>query len=262
MGVPTVQLARQAFKFSVPAALSSIPFFPQTTDSQMAYKRPTYTRTKTQRKRKAPARKGNSMKRQLLAVAPKYHFGISDSVLGCVMKHNNIYTMSPTQVITQGTANTNRQGDAIYMNALRVNGLFSTPNNASDAFTYRILVVKHGDNLTAPTSLPSLISHSDLFLPNTGNTIEVNSLVNPKAVTVLYDQTVEINSVLETSAEWHRVSFTVPLNTNFQYASTASTFGKNYNLYICLIGCVFGGASDTTAAGTFTGSADLIFQNL
>jgi len=262
MGVPTVQLARQAFKFTVPAALSSIPFFPQTTDSRMAYKRPTYTRTKTQRKRKAPARKANSMKRQLLAVAPKYHFGCSDSVLGATLLHNNIYTMSPTQLITQGTGNTNRQGDAIYMNALRVNGLFSTPDNASDAFTYRILVVKHGDNLTAPTSLPALLSHSDLFLPNTGNIIEANSLSNPKSVTILYDQTVEINSVLATSAEWHRVSFNVPLNTMFQYQGTASTFGKSYNLYICLIGCVFNGASGVSSAGTFTGSADLIFQNL
>lgn len=262
MGVPTVQLARQAFKFSVPAALSSIPFFPQTTDSRMAYKRPTYTRTKTQRKRKAPARKGNSMKRQLLAVAPKYHFGVSDSVLGATLLHNNIYCQSPTQLITQGTSNTNRQGDAIYMNALRINGLFSTPDNASDAFTYRIMVVKHGDNLAAATSLPSLLSHSDLFLPNTGNIIEPNSLVNPKSVTVLYDQTVEINSVLATSAEWHRVSFTVPLNTMFQYQGTASTFGKNYNLYIVLIGSVFNGVSNTTSCGSFTGSADLIFQNL
>jgi len=121
---------------------------------------------------------------------------------------------------------------------------------------YRVLVLWSGEeyNVTASTSG---LTYAEIFHPN-ANTFACNGIVNSKAVTVLHDQMVTINSLLTTTAEAVQLDFKVPLNTRFAYQAAGSTMGKVKNLYVVVIGSIVGGAG---SVGNFFFNTDLIFQD-
>lgn len=188
------------------------------------------------------------------------HFTLQDNA---ALLHNSIYTCVPTQAITQGTTNTTRLGDSVYLCALKVQGHFLAPATAG-AYSYRIMVGWTGEELTTAniaTTLVSGLGGTELFQPNTFGTWTPIGMINPKAFTVLHDQTIDINSNITAINDLNSFAFTVPLNQNFNYQASGSVQGKTRNLCVIVIGGVALGTSGVTAAGNCIWTADLIFKD-
>lgn len=176
--------------------------------------------------------------------------------------HNTVTSMCPTQGITQGDGNTNRDGDAIELEALKLKGSLVTATTAG-AYQYRVMVGWSGEEFTTAniaTGLVSAIGATELFLPSTQGWVN-NALVNPKAFTILYDQTFDLNSQIAATQDIYNFNVTVPIHQGFSYQSSGSVQGKNRNLYVVVIGSVAGGTTGTTAAGQILLAYDLVFKN-
>lgn len=216
-----------------------------------------YTMTTTKRRRRGTFRK--SFKSQVFAVQPAKHLSGESSVTNT---HNTILTVVPTQAITQGTSNTSRQGDAVYLAALKIKFNFQTAT-ASNGYVWRILVGWTGEEVTTAgiaTGLVSGLGATEIFLPTTFANWTVNGIVNPKTFTLLYDQTIDLNSQVAAASDVGSGALTVPLNTTFDYQASGSVMGKVRNLAVVVIGGCAGGVTGVTAVGNAVMSWDLIFK--
>jgi len=176
--------------------------------------------------------------------------------------HNLIYSISPTQLIVQGDTNQDRDGDVAQLAALKVNGTIFA-DSVANGYCYRILVGYSGEeyNLSAGVLSVSGLVESEIFLPATGSGHRTAAIVNPKAFTCLYDEVIDINSLLSGVVDVHSYSLTVPLGDHkFNYQSTASQYGKTKNLYVIFLGSCAGGTIGVTAIGSTQMSFDLIFK--
>lgn len=180
---------------------------------------------------------------------------------GVSMTHNTLYTLVPTAIVSQGDGNTNRDGDAIVLCALKLNGFYNT-DTAAGPYAFRVIVGFTGEEYSN-TSFGSGIGTTELFLPNTAGTVTANGLINPKAFTVLHDEKFTVNS--EIAATRSRIDYNiyVPLNNQkFYYQSTASSLGKTKNLVVVIVADIVAGSSGTTAVGGTSISWDFIFKNM
>jgi len=218
----------------------------------------TYTRTTTKKRKLYP--KTNSVKAQMLRCIDNHHCTASDSNVIVTATHNTIYTNSCTPLIVQGTSNTQRIGDKIHLDSLRLNGWINTPT-ASGAYTYRVMILWSGNEYNN-VGLGSGLGFSEVFLPSTGSSFVTSGIVNPKAVTVLYDEIIVINSLLTGVSD--AVSFTksIPLRQDFMYENSAAVYGKTKNLYFVVMGSVSGGTPATTVVGSIGASYDIVFKPL
>lgn len=198
-----------------------------------------------------------SLQKQIMATHPAKHAtrDIEQSA-----KHQTIYTFSPTQGISQGNGNTQRDGDSIHLEALKLKGFYVT-NATSGAYQMRMLIGYSGEEYDVATDFGNGLSSGQIFLPDTTTTWSINGIVNPKAFTLLYDQTVDVNSQLASTQDINNIAVTVPLKTKFDYQSTGSAYGKLRNLYVVIICAVAGGTTGTTDVGQVIMSSDLIFKN-
>lgn len=213
----------------------------------------TFTRT-IKKKRRGPMR-NNSFKRRVLNVFPAKHLSGQTAV---TINNAEIYTMNLTQQITQGDLNSNRDGDSVQLEALKMEGFIQTAT-ASNAYRFRIMVGYSGEEYGSANLATGLLTDAELFLPNTTSTVS-NGIVNPKAFTQIYDEVIDLNSQIEGDRTIQSTKFTLKLNKKFPYQASGSIYGKTQNLYVIVISY----AADT-AAGTANGSAvlsyDLIFKD-
>jgi len=214
------------------------------------------SRTRTQYKRNNNARK--TIKSILYNSLPAKHYTASLGV--SPPTHSTIYTANLTAGITQGTGNTNRDGDSVRLMALKLKGFVQTPSNATGMYTYRILVLYSGEEYTSVSWSSTGLTDTELFLPGTGTTWVPNGIINPKAVTCLYDKTIDVPTLVTTTADLESFNDTIQLNTDFDYQSTGSALGKTRNLYCLIIGSVVGGVAGSTNTGAVFVSTDLIFK--
>lgn len=261
MGLSTVQSIPSIWGPIGGSLLHYLYNLPENTPMKIPQKlpnRPPGTKTLTKRKKQGTLRR--SMKKAVLAETPAKHFTAESSV---VIAHNSVYTMVPTQGIVQGTGNTNRLADKIWLAALKVTGTFVS-NRTAGAYKYRIIVGWTGEELTAGsisiTWSSSGLSTSQLFLPSTATLFANNGLINSKAVTVLHDQMFDLNSVISGISDIQSFAFSVPLNTNFLYQESGSIQGKTRNLFMCVLPVVPGQLVAPGDAGTIVCSYDLIFK--
>lgn len=214
--------------------------------------------TMTSKKRK-PAPKKNTLKKKMLALKPAFHKTVSDQTTGRSMIQGSIYSFSPTQAVTQGTDNVNRVGDSIYIEALKIKGYFLS-NDTSGAYNYRIIVGFSGEEVACAASYSNSWTSTDTFLPLTGVTALTSGIVNPKAFTVLYDATIDINSPGAAQNELHSIDETIQIQTQFDYQGSASQYGKDRNLYVIVMGHRFNAALGADIGAVYL-SHDLIFKN-
>jgi len=200
-----------------------------------------------------------SFAKKVRSLAPYKHNTINDSANTATMTHNTIYTTNITAKVTQGVTNADRIGDFIHPVALKVRGLIVT-TAVTGAFAYRILVGYSGEEYNVTASNAGLTA-TELFLPSTGAFVAGQAIVNHKAFTVLYDETVDINSLVATAADRKTVQLKVSLSGKFPYQASTSSMGKTRNLYFVIIGHVVGGVAGTTSTGTGSFNSDLIFQD-
>lgn len=239
--------------------------FPQT-DSSQKNKMVKYApgTKKTNIKKSAYKSKRSSttqvVQKAILGMANTYHNTQNDSTLGGAMLHNNIYTNNLTAQISAGTGNTNRQGDGLFLKGIRVKGNFFT-NATASAYQYRVMVVMSGEEYDFGVGFGTGLTTTELFLP-TGTTIRTSSIVNPKAVTVLYDELIDINSQVAAARDIGSCQFYVPLNRKFVYQSAGSVYGKTKNIYLVTMGYVIGGTTGVTNVGDQSFNTDMVFKNL
>lgn len=201
-----------------------------------------------------------AVKKTILSMAQTYHKGVNDTSLNGPLLHSNLYTYNLSAQIAQGTGLDDRQGDAVYLMGLNIRGGIFAPITAG-AYQYRIMVVRSGKEVN-PVTLLAGIGAADVFLPNTYATFTINGQVNSKAVTLLYDQVVDVNSILASVADVAQVNISIPIYKKFEYQSDGSVYGKKDNIYVLVTAIVAGGTAGTTSCGQFLGSADLIFKNM
>jgi len=216
------------------------------------YSRSTVT---TKRKRKQLT---STIKRVITNDKPAKHLSFFTDI---GLTHNNIVSMSPTQGVVQGDTNAQRDGDQIQLCALKLKGSFFAPTTAN-GYSYRIIVGYSGEEYATGTALTVAgLVDADMFLPNTGLGHRTNAINNPKAFTMLHDETVDVNSLITGVQDVYSYSLTIPLNdSKFYYQSSGSVYGKTKSLYVAIIPSVIGGALGITSCGIVHCSADLIFK--
>jgi len=253
MGYNQLNLAHPAWKYGATAAMLAAP--------QLFKKPSSYTRTYSMVGRKSMRRRTNkSFKKQVFDTQPARHFTGEDSESST---HNTLLTVIPTQGIAQGSTNVSRQGDSIYICALKLKYNFQS-NVASNGYQWRILVGWTGEEITTAgvaTGFVSGLGASEIFLPTTTSNWVANGIVNPKTFTCLYDQTIDINSQVTGASDLAGDSTTVRINQAFDYQSSGSVMGKTKNLAIVVVGCVVGGVSGATSVGNVVAAWDVIYKS-
>uniref|UniRef100_UPI004048B047 hypothetical protein n=2 Tax=Pseudomonadati TaxID=3379134 RepID=UPI004048B047 len=207
------------------------------------------------KKKQANNRYRKSFSRKVLNVFPAKHLSGESQV---TINNSTVYTMNLTAQVGQGTANNQREGDSIHLEALKINGLVQSATE-SNAYKFRILIGYSGEEFGTTTFASGSLSSSEIFLPTTFTTT-TNGIVNPKAFTVLYDKTIDLNSQVEGDRVIQSFSDTLRLNTKFPYQASASVYGKFKNLYAICISY----APDIAVGvpnGSILFSYDLIFKD-
>lgn len=171
-------------------------------------------------------------------------FGLSTSMI-----HTTIYTANVTANVVESVFDYGRIGDSIQTRHLVVNYSFIAPTTAG-AYGYRILVFWSGAE-TASTGLSSGgFSLNQVFQPTIAGDTQFAAIPNPKAVTVLADRIININSNVASTQDMSTGMLKVNLgNNNFKYASNSSIYGKTKNLYVLVSSYVAGGVAGTTSTG-------------
>lgn len=177
--------------------------------------------------------------------------------------HNGLLAQYPTRGIVQGVANNERLGDSVFLEAIKIKGFYNAPT-ASNAYVCRIMVGYTGEEYTTGTNPSNLvagdITTQELFLPGTDTIGSVNGLVNSKAIQIMYDTTIDVNSQVDLARTTHSFAFTVQLNKKFPYQRAGSTFGKFKNLVIIATGFA-PGATPLAGIGDISYGFDLIFRD-
>lgn len=213
------------------------------------------TLTTTKRRKRIPR---NSFNRKLMNAQPAKHQ--TGSTIATLL-HDQIWSFTPTVAITQGDAYNSRTGDYVHLAAIKLKGFFNSAVTAG-AYSYRILVGYTGEEYNITSLSTSGLADAEIFLPNTTSNFRPAGLVNPKAFTCLFDQTIDINSQIVSTLDLQSYAFTVQLDKKFPYQANASVFGKNQNLMVVVIGSIAGGTGGVTAAGGVTLAYDLIFKDI
>lgn len=178
---------------------------------------------------------------------------------GVSMTQHTLYTLVPTALPTQGDANNSRDGDAIVLCALKLNGFYNTAT-ASGSYCFRIIIGYTGEEFSN-TTFGSGIGTTELFLPNTGGRT-VNGLINAKAFTVLHDEKFTVNSEIASVRSRIDYNIYVPLgNEKFYYQAAASALGKTKNLVVVIAAEEVGGTTGVTDVGGTSISWDFIYKN-
>jgi len=194
-----------------------------------------------------------SFKQRVLSIPPAKHL-TADSRVG--IGSDTVYGVNVTAQVVQGDANNQRDGDAIYMEALKIKGQFES-DPTSNAYKCRILVGYSGEEFTAAAFSAATLSGNQVFFSGTNN---YNAIVNPKAFTCLYDTTMDLNSQIEGDVTIQSYEATIQLKQMLPYQASASVYGKYKNLYIVVIG--YGvGIGVGTGIGTISMNWDLIYKN-
>lgn len=202
-------------------------------------------------------RSTRSFKAKLMNVQPSKHYSYTADQ-ACT--HSTIYTTCPTSGIVQGTTNATRDGDLVNLAALKGKFHYASPA-ASGAYVGRFIIGYSGEEYTGLGSdFGAGITTTELFLPSTFG-VTINGIINPKAFTVLYDETIDLNSQLAGARDVSSGAFTLQLDTSFPYQSSGSTMGKSRNLYVLFMAAVMDGVSGTTASGDISVALDLIFKD-
>lgn len=210
--------------------------------------------TLTQR-RKPRRRQYRSFTRKVLNVFPAKHLTNTTTV---TINNGRIYTMNLTQQIAQGTGGSQREGDAVMLEALKVGGHFQT-STESNAFIFRVLVGYSGEEYNTAVLATGNLSVDELFQPNTAGQITAG-IINPKAFTVLYDKVIDLNSQIDGDRTIQSIKDTIQLNKKFPYQSSGSIYGKSQNLYMVVCSNQPDTAIDV-ANGSAILSYDLIFKD-
>jgi len=227
-------------------------------------KRPTFTRTKTKMKvkRQAKTKVSAAIKREIRKVSMR-NTEIKNCSTGssASLTHATQQAYNQTAIIINGTNSLQRVGDEIFLQYLRLNFLISAPTTAG-AYSYRLMAVYSSEEYANTSFSTASLAFSEMFLINATAGTNVSAVPNLKAITILYDTVVDVNSNITGVSEVANVHTVINLkNHRFPYQAGGSAQGKFKNLYIVVIPYVVGGVVGTTGCGTVNCNASLDFRD-
>jgi len=217
-------------------------------------RQPTQTKTKMKypKKKVAKAKVSEAVKKYVkkAALLKTEIKNYNTNVANAAVTHSSFYAHAMTQGITQGLTIEDRIGDEIFLNAIRFNVFLTAPGTAG-AYSYRIMLVWSGEEFNNTSTLVTTsLSAGEVMLPGYSSGSAYLAIVNRKAVTVLWDRIVDINSNVSATSDVTTVSGTLNLkNQRFAYQSAGSIYGKTKNLYFIAIPNVANGTTGTTGCG-------------
>jgi len=151
--------------------------------------------------------------------------------------NTTLYVYSPTQLISQGVSNYERIGDSVKLVNLKLNGYFTAPPTALTNTKWRVAVFYHSKAVAAATVSTSAFTANELFFAPTYTANLIGGIFDPKAVTLLADQTFDMNSLVNTSEDIKSWAMNIPLrNIKQEYLNSQSQYGKKRNLYVAVWG--------------------------
>lgn len=224
----------------------------------MPYRKPSRTYTQTKRKSKLRGPSKGSVLATIRSAQPAKH--ISRQISANLLQ-NEGQSANLTANIVQGVEDSERLGDSVYLEAVKLNVTCETPTTAG-AYSFRLIAGFSGEEYSNVSMANTGLSYAQMFLPATGatNFYQINNAINAKAFTTLFDQVVNINSTISSVRDTQSFHVTIPLKQKFDYQSAFSVYGKTKNLYVYGIGSVAGGTDNTTAVGNVFVTYDLIFK--
>jgi len=196
------------------------------------------TKTTTKRKRRGGKAKTKlatvaSVKRMIMGREEKKFKAGTIGLASLV--NDSCYTFNVTAQVAQGTTDGARVGDSI--NPINLEAYFRWYTDTEAAFyQIRILVLWSGEEFNPSGSLFSTagLAVNQIMKPCTSNFS--TGIPNPKAVTILHDALVEINSNINGYEDGHNHRVNISLGgTKYSYQADASVYGKTKNLYIVII---------------------------
>lgn len=214
-------------------------------------------------KRKRTGVRSDSFQQKALKIAQAKHRPNETIVNTGGMTHNSIYTMNVTARVGQSVTEDGRIGDQIYLEALKLRGSYHCPT-INNGYTLRVIVCYSGEEYDPTSGLVlfgSGLGTSELFLPSTSGIFGTNAMINPKTVSVIFDQTIDVNSLTSDTKELQSFAWTVPLKQKFSYQRAADKYGKFKNLYVVVVSTAIDGVTGTTNTGQLYMSTDLIYKN-
>jgi len=210
----------------------------KTTDNMPPYAHG-LTKTMTKRKRR-PGKKNSKLatvatvKRMILGREEK-KFKASGATLASI-SDSIIYTYNFTAQVTSGTEDGERIGDSINLSSFDAFLRWYTDTEAA-YYQLRVLVFWSGEEYNPSSTLfsSSGFGGTQLFKPYTA--LPAQALINPKAITVVHDGYIEINSAINGYEDGAAHKIHVNFNgQKYDYRQDLSVYGKKKNLYMCIIG--------------------------
>ena len=196
-----------------------------------------FTQTKT--KMKYPGKKYQrklatvaGVKRMISGVLEKKQNVFATVTTFPLADNNAVFSTNLTAKITQGSTDGSRVGDVIELTSLEMNVSLITAIKGT-YYRYRILVLMSGEEYNAAFGKTNL-GATEIFVVSGVDTF--SQVINNKACRVLYDNMVEINSLLDTVNEGKTIRVSVPFGgRKFEYQKSSDTFGKKENLYLVIV---------------------------
>lgn len=225
-------------------------------------RRLTYPNRKQMAKRKIVKRRKTTYKtvaKAVMKMEPAKHWTGSINVGS--MTHSSIYTWNALGGITQGTTYAQRDGDAIYLEALKLKGFFQT-TTSTNAFTYRIMIGWTGSEPSGCDATFGTGMTTDIWLPTTNSSWAPNGIINAKNFTCIADRTFDVPSIVASVVDLASFEMVIPLKQKFVYKKSADSYGKFKNLVVVVTSGIVGGSAGTTVSGATYMGYDLIFKSL
>lgn len=177
------------------------------------------------------------------------------------MDSDVMYFTSPTQNVSQGTAIGQRIGDEIKLHALKLNGFINSTTAALACAKFRVAVFYSSANRAASSVTTGAFTATELFLPNTINT-PANGIFDDKALTVLADVLIDVNSLVSNAQDIKSFAVSVPLkDVRARFGESGGAFVDKKNLYIMVTGYT-PVAANILDIGTYSYSYDLQFKDI
>lgn len=173
-----------------------------------------------------------SLQRQIMRLSDSKRF--TGEATAFALTSGTVYSYVPTMLLNQGTNNSTRIGDSVYLQDLVINGTLKLVGTAQSNVKFRMIFGWHTKQVASGSLTAGLFGIADIFLPLTAS-VGTNGIINPRAFTVLSDSVIDVNSTTSTSHDIKSIYYKVPLNQNFDYIAAGSGYGKRKNLVMFLI---------------------------
>jgi len=186
-----------------------------------------------------------AVKRMIAGVMEPKQIFINPFAVGFTL--GTVHSYNITAQVLQGTADGNRTGDSINLSSVMIRYLYVT-NTTANFYGLRVLLLMSSEEFNTANLSTAGLGISQVF--GSPNTTIFNCIPNAKAVTILADQTYNMNSQIAGTTDGQTGIINHSFGSRkFDYQAAGSVFGKKQNLYLVVVADK--GVAASTNAGDF-----------